>query len=68
MSYCIIQMFEEVIAGGVPVTNEMDCPYVMPTYRYEVIPSSNIVSAISLVHECSTSCEMQPAKRTKIER
>ena len=32
-SYCVLQNFCKVSAGGVPIVNEMDCPLLQATDR-----------------------------------
>ena len=55
-SYCIVNKFEELMTGENAIGNEMDCPLTMGSGRYEVIVSANVAGAISLVHECGSSC------------
>lgn len=67
-SYCVLQKFEKVCAGGILVVNEMDCPLLQATYRFEVIPSINIMGSISVLHECTSSCTIKQLDTTMIER
>ena len=67
-SYCVIQKFQEVLAGGSPILNEMECPYMLATHNFEVVPSCHIHKSISLIHECSDTCKLQEATTTLIER
>ena len=56
--YCVVAKIDMVVAGGLPVLNDLDCPIVMTTKRYEVIPSVHILGSISLIHQCESSCVM----------
>ena len=42
-SFCVIRKFECIEAGGLPILNEFDCPYIEETGRFEVIPSTGIL-------------------------
>ena len=66
--FCIVQRFESLLAGGSAVTNDMECPLIMPTHRFEIIESRKIIAPISMVHECSTSCRFQACTTRTIER
>ena len=56
--YCVVAKIDKVVAGGFPVLNNLDCPIVMTTKRYEVIPSVHILGPISLVHQHESSCNV----------
>ena len=66
--YCVLQKLEKICANGISVKNEMDCPLLEARTRYEVIPSTNVLSAISVVHECTGSCKLRPMQTTVVER
>ena len=67
-SYCVLQKVDKLLVGGVPVLNEMDCPLVQATQRFRVVPSTAVMGSISLIHECNTSCRVQPQRIAMIER
>ena len=56
------------MAGEVSVVNDMDCPYILSTHCFEVVPSANILGSISLIHECMSSCSVVPIRTASIER
>lgn len=64
----MVQRFESLFAGGSVITNDMECPLIMPTHRFEVIESRKIIAPISMIHECSTSCRIQSCTTITIER
>ena len=33
-SFCVIRKFECIEAGGLPILNEFDCPYIEETGRF----------------------------------
>ena len=67
-SYCVLQKFCKVSAGGVPIVNEMDCPLLQATDRFYVVPSVNVIGSISIIHECSNSCGVQQSRKALVER
>ena len=67
-SYCVLQKFCKVSAGGVPIVNEMDCPLLQATDRFYVVPSVNVIGSITIIHECSNSCGVQQSRKALVER
>ena len=55
------------MVGGSQLLNDMECPYLFALDRFEVVPSINVLAAVSIIHECGTSCELQHGSIT-IER
>jgi len=66
--YCVLQKFSQVCVGEVPVVNEIDCPLLEADTRFEVIPSTSVLGAISIIHECTSSCRLQPSRTVVVER
>ena len=58
-SFCIIKKMDLCTAGNIPIMNELDCPLIEESHRYEVIPSVSVLHSISILHECGTSCTLQ---------
>lgn len=67
-SYCVLQKFEQVFAGGVHIVNEMDCPLLQATDRFDVVPSVDVMGSVSIIHECNNSCSVQQSRTARIER
>ena len=57
-SYCIVNKLLPVLSGtsDSPILNEMECPLVTMSSRYEVLESRKILGPISMVHQCDDSC------------
>ena len=55
-------------AGGIPIVNECDCPYIEEIEKFEVVPSTYILGSVSLIHACDRSCTYTYNQKTKIER
>ena len=55
-SYCIEQLFEPMDSFGIPITNDYDCPLLSLTYLFHCIPAHCILQSVSLIHECSPTC------------
>ena len=54
--------------NGQQIINEQDCPLLTKSKHLLSVPSSDILSPVSIVHEC-TSCRLETKrKRQKIER
>ena len=58
-SYCIVQLFEPMDSFGIPITNDYDCPLLSLTYLFHCIPAHCILQSVSLIHECSPTCNLQ---------
>ena len=61
-------MFAPIEPGGIPLINELDCPYIEQSDRYEVVPSTFILGSVSLIHTCGSSCTFTYNQKTTIER
>ena len=68
LSYAVLQKFEYVSAGGINICNELDCPLVQPTDRFDVKFSTQVLGSISIVHECGISCKVEQNLKTIVER
>ena len=53
-TYCLVQGLQSF--GGTPFVNEYDCPQLDLTTTIFIIPGKNIKRAVSIAHECDTSC------------
>ena len=58
-SYCIMQLFEPMDSFGIPITNDYDCPLLSLTNLFHCIPAHYILQSISVIHECSPTCNLQ---------
>ncbi len=67
-SYIIINIFECIQAGGIPITNEVDCPLLEKTGKFEVVSPVYILGSISVIHACDSSCTFTFNQQTTIER
>ena len=55
---CIVRALEEVQTPlGVPIMNEFDCPLLSLTHTIFTVKSLEIVKAVSVIHECTESCQ-----------
>ena len=64
--YCAIKPMRSIEVGTNAVLNEFDCPLLE---RVEVIRSTNVLVAVSIVHECSSTCTFTEERRFQtIER
>eukprot|EP00731_Ephydatia_muelleri_P019652 Em0012g477a len=56
-TYCLVQTFQQLQSfGGAPLLNEYDCPRLDLTTAIFSTPGKNIKRAVSIVHDCDTSC------------
>lgn len=55
-NYIILKPLTKLELFGVAIENEVDCPLLEMEERVEVIPSSAIIEAISVVHQCTSTC------------
>ena len=59
---CIIRELAEVHAIEEQVFNDTECPLLTLTNSlYNIIPTSHIVSSVSIMHECNPSCTFENA-------
>ncbi len=68
VSYTMLQKFEMLSAGGSQTFNEMECPLMQITDRYEVTYSTRILGSLSIIHECGRSCRMEENQTRIVER
>ena len=56
--FCVLQLFErvETCNQSEPLLNPMDCPLLLLLSVFKVIFSEHIISAVSIMHECSSLC------------
>ena len=45
-----------VLADGTPITNEYDCPLLLMSHIIFTAKPSEILKAVSVVHECGETC------------
>ena len=63
--YCLIEAFQEAtVNSGTPLLNEQDCPLLFALDNLIVIPATDVINTVSIVHQCSTSCKLVAASRT----
>lgn len=67
VSYTLLQKFE-TISSGIQTFNEMECPLLELTDRYEVTYSTEILGSVSIIHDCGRSCRMEESRRMTVER
>jgi len=66
--FCIILMFYRVEVKGQQILNELDCPLLEASSHLVTVNSTQIISPVSIIHEC-TSCTLQAGKKKrKVER
>jgi len=52
-----------------PILNDRDCPIVILSELFVCIPSRDILTPISILHECNGRCFLQMTrKRKQVER
>lgn len=57
------------MSGNQPILNDKLCPLLLALDTLFIIPSTSIISTVSIVHECSTTCHIESSKyHEKIER
>ena len=71
-NYCLVQLFEKATDGtdyDQPIANEQNCPLLFLTKVLKVVPSQSILSAVSFIHQCGSSCKFQNRMYSrKVER
>ena len=55
-AYCLVRLLQPMDIFGEPVCNEYDCPILNLSNLIYCIPSTYISHAVSVVHECTTTC------------
>ena len=48
--------------------NEMECPLIEESYRFELLPSTRVLGPVSVVHECNSSCSTVTCSQATMER
>ena len=48
---------EGVWWNEVPILNDFDCPLLILTDNVVCVPSSDVISPTSILHECSSNCQ-----------
>jgi len=67
-SYCVLQKFYAVEVNGDEVLNEQECPLLLKSKHLISVPTKNVLSPVSIVHECLT-CPLQvKRKRRRVEQ
>ncbi len=66
---CLIRQMQQMEVLGEPITNEYDCPILTMTATVQEVPVSNVLRAVSVVHQCGESCTFENmACTTRTER
>lgn len=61
--------FDGYRVGGTEITNEWNCPLLELQYRIEVLHSSSVLRAVSIVHQCTNTCTFNRRKALRtVER
>ena len=59
IKYCLIQLFEEILGSfDEAILNDIDCPLLTLTKKFLLVPPSALVCAVSICHQCSSSCTL----------
>lgn len=67
-SYCIIETLSPLMSGSNSISNEMDCPLLQGTDHVTIVPSIEVKTSISVVHECTSTCGEVMGRETQLER
>ena len=60
LTYCLIQLFKEMVGSfGEAILNDIDCPHLTLTKQLLLVPPSALVCAVSICHQCSSSCTLK---------
>jgi len=60
IKHCLIQLFEEMLGSfDEAILNDVDCPLLTLTKTFLLVPPSALVSAVSICHQCSSSCTLK---------
>ena len=62
---CLVHCHERVEAGGAPILNDRDCPLLFQLPMIEAIPSTAIIGAVSIIHECSHRCRFKQGRTAR---
>ena len=50
-SFCVVEVMKRITYLGYQIQNELECPLAGYTGRFELIPSTSIHGAVSIIHE-----------------
>ena len=68
-STCLIHCYERVEIDEVPILNDRDCPLLFQLKLITAIPTTAVMGAVSIVHQCSQKCQFQQERAiTRVER
>ena len=69
VTYAYVHCLELVTDGaGTIITNDRDCPLLTCMNYVTAINPNTIISAVSIVHECTRDCKYKAGKSSTIER
>ena len=55
--FCLVRHLDELKdVNGEPIVNEFECPLLQLKPDLYLIPTTSIISPISIVHSCDSSC------------
>ena len=55
-------------ASNTPIVNDRECPLLTITQHIKAINTNAILSAVSIVHECTDDCKIMSTRKTIVER
>lgn len=64
-SYCLVRLLDYMDLLGEQILNEYDCPLLSMTNLLYCIPSNSVIQAVSVVHECTSSCTFVQASTSR---
>ncbi len=68
-SVCLVQMLEAVEVNGQPLQNECDCPLLTLSSTINAVSPSDILTEVSIIHECNDSCKfVEDGATIQVER
>ena len=69
-AYCLVRLVEQLeLPTGAPILNTFECPLLSLSSNIGMVSASNIRQAVSVVHECGTSCTFKNVIKTRnVER
>lgn len=57
IAFCILQELQpQKDIGGMPITSEFNCPLLLLTSNVYAIPTTSIISPVSVIHMCDYTC------------
>lgn len=67
LGYCVVKPFKKIITeDGSEECNEFDCPLFKMEDRVEVIRSTDVNCAVSIVHHCTAACSFVNGQGTRV--